>query len=230
MTRPAEARTCQGSEHYPRESREVFVASATVAGGPAAHACARDRTSQEMGPVNDFTTEPLLFCRLAGSRSARRSPRSCTRAPVGRPAGAARTASAAAQAHGPLRLSGRPLVGMIPGGVPRRHPAAGGCPRSAPGLRRQPVEGSSMHMMLPSLSLNHAARPMSGIEAISPSHSSPGISAAHRSGLIWGQGQSLQREQQIANGAGVCRRPATWSPEAPESAVVRCLSWCRRWA
>ena len=87
-----------------------------------------------------------------------------------------------------------------------------------------------MHMMLPSLSLNHAARPMSGIEAISPSHSSPGISAAHRSGLIWGQGQSLQREQQIANGAGVCRRPATWSPEAPESAVVRCLSWCRRWA
>jgi hypothetical protein len=35
---------------------------------------------------------------------------------------------------------------------------------------------SSRHMMLPSLSLNHAALPISGIEATSPCHSTPGIS------------------------------------------------------
>jgi hypothetical protein len=33
-----------------------------------------------------------------------------------------------------------------------------------------------MHMMLPSLSLNQAARPMSYMEAISPSHWTPGMS------------------------------------------------------
>ena len=34
----------------------------------------------------------------------------------------------------------------------------------------------SMHMMLPALSVNQAARPMPGMDAISPSHSIPGMS------------------------------------------------------
>ncbi len=42
---------------------------------------------------------------------------------------------------------------------------------------RQPRDSSwSRHMMLPSLSLNHAARPIPSSEAISPSHCTPGMS------------------------------------------------------
>ena len=44
-------------------------------------------------------------------------------------------------------------------------------------LRQPPLAGSSMQRMLPSLSLNHAALPISGMTATSPRHSTPGMSS-----------------------------------------------------
>jgi hypothetical protein len=44
------------------------------------------------------------------------------------------------------------------------------------GRLTQPTATSSMHMMLSSLSLNHAARPISGTVAMSPSQLTPGMS------------------------------------------------------
>ena len=67
------------------------------------------------------------------------------------------------------------IAGAEPSGVLRPARAPAGALLDA-GRLTQPTATSSMHMMLPSLSVNHAARPISGIVAMSPSQLTPGMS------------------------------------------------------